>query len=551
MPQHNTATTSKAGASTGYEGASPKRHHDKTKKAFHGGKWGRELNEHLRYLYSFDLQSPFRGEDESNYDAEENGDYELSGYIVHNSNPLLDLPSFKEQASKLVDVYFKGSHDEQDCGVDLQQLQCRVFHDELVALTLRKAMDGSDEHRKLAMKLIGALFEAELLSASEGLRGVDKIIMRMDDLVLDVPSAPKYLLEFLHDMTCCDPQILSNSVLARLPETLMQTLVSLSEKYRLDETDSMRIVRENLEYLPEYKKEVGLAVQEYFNSENNEEVGKILNELDHRGFRYEVVRRAILISLDREDRERELICQLLCQLNAQGVIVYEDLITGFTRLIFQADDMKSDWPRIVEWLAKFIARGLIDEILPPAFLQNCLRLNIGGATGKEICDAAAGVVQRPDALEACQAIWGEQKPSRALGSTEFRQELRNLINEYFHSHDIDEVARLVTELGLLPHQKAVLVRKVMTNSMDGYDTHMSWAFKLIKGLHSDGCLSLDDIEKGFDQMFSMIQDLKLDTPDVDEIADLFMKRAIRDEILRREYVPPEPLPVEDMDQDNQ
>ena len=41
----------------------------------------------------------------------------------------------------------------------------------------------------------------------------------------------------------------------------MQTLVSLSEKYKLDETDSMRIVRENLEYLPEYKKEVGLAVQ--------------------------------------------------------------------------------------------------------------------------------------------------------------------------------------------------------------------------------------------------------------------------------------------------
>ena len=83
--------------------------------------------------------------------------------------------------------------------------------------------------------------------------------------------------------------------------------------------------------------------------------------------------------------------------------------------------MKSDWPRIVEWLAKFISytlhhytndqhfqlciilyrvqciiakhqhphlvvfykhrRGLIDEILPPAFLQNCLRLNIGGPTG--------------------------------------------------------------------------------------------------------------------------------------------------------------------------
>ena len=259
MPKHNTATASKASDGlTGYQrNASPQRSNDKHKKAFHGGKWGREqLNEDLRYLYSFE-----RTELESNLDAEENDNYELSGYVVQNTSPLLDLPSFKDQASKLVDVYFKGSHDDQDCGVDLQQLQCRVFHDELVALTLRKAMDGSDEHRKLALKLIGALFAAELLSASEVLRGVDKIIMRMDDLVLDVPSAPKYLLEFLHDMTCCDPQILSHSVLARLPETLMQTLVSLSEKYKLDETDSMRIVRENLEYLPEYKKEVGLAVQ--------------------------------------------------------------------------------------------------------------------------------------------------------------------------------------------------------------------------------------------------------------------------------------------------
>jgi len=56
--------------------------------------------------------------------------------------------------------------------------------------------------------------------------------------------------------------------------------------------------------LPEYKKEVEKFLEEYFSSGDTEEWKRCVMELNCPEYSYELVKRAVSMSLDRDDRER-------------------------------------------------------------------------------------------------------------------------------------------------------------------------------------------------------------------------------------------------------
>ncbi len=70
------------------------------------------------------------------------------------------------------------------------------------------------------------------------------------------------------------------------------------------------------------------------------------------------------------DRERELISRTL----SAG---YPDLLSssvigkGFERLFEIVDELEKDSPTVREVLSIFLARAVVDEILPPSFLNEC------------------------------------------------------------------------------------------------------------------------------------------------------------------------------------
>lgn len=84
---------------------------------------------------------------------------------------------------------------------------------------------------------------------------------------------------------------------------------------------------------------------------------------------YELVKRSINMSFDRNDRERELISQFLS-------IAYPDLLSsstlgkGFERLFEQIDELVKDSPKARNMLTIFLARAVVDEILPPSYLMD-------------------------------------------------------------------------------------------------------------------------------------------------------------------------------------
>lgn len=67
-------------------------------------------------------------------------------------------------------------------------------------------------------------------------------------------------------------------------------------------------------------------------------------------------------------REHEMAANLLSRLYHE-VIQADQMQKGFKRLLASVDDLKLDVPAAEDDLALFLARAVVDDILPPAFLQ--------------------------------------------------------------------------------------------------------------------------------------------------------------------------------------
>lgn len=72
--------------------------------------------------------------------------------------------------------------------------------------------------------------------------------------------------------------------------------------------------------------------------------------------------------MDLHDRDRELASNLLPSLYP-NVISHAKIVEGFTLLLQRIEDLKLDIPSAPEYLSKFLARAVVDDLLPPAFLS--------------------------------------------------------------------------------------------------------------------------------------------------------------------------------------
>ncbi|CAE7387004.1 MRF2, partial [Symbiodinium microadriaticum] len=153
--------------------------------------------------------------------------------------------------------------------------------------------------------------------------------------------------------------------------------------------------------LSEYKKKVEASVEEYFGSGDLTELQRSIQEIDCPEYSYELVKRSISMSLDRSDREREMISQMLSEL-------YPDTLSsnmigkGFERIFQLADELQKDVPLCRDFISKFLARGVLDEVLPPSFLSDIVVRNLGG----DIVDHAIRMLSREHGSAMLEHAWG-------------------------------------------------------------------------------------------------------------------------------------------------
>lgn len=274
--------------------------------------------------------------------------------------------------------------------------------------------------------------------------------------------------------------------------------------------------------LPEVKKHISRIIAEYFVSGDSDEVLRSIKELESCVFHYEIVKRAITMSMDKQEKEREMVSRLLSELYPT-ILKTREVGKGFERALELADDLELDIPNARPILATFLARAVVDEILPPSFLMDPLVMRLGG----DIVDQAKKKLSINHGTARLERGWG---PGDGRPVEELKVAIDQLMQEFMSSGDHAEAARCVRELNV-PHFHHEVIKRAISNALDKDEQHCSLTSSLLKYLVHQQVISKDQARRGFDRIQQGMDDLKLDVPNVHAIVSAFIDQAKADGIL--------------------
>lgn len=153
--------------------------------------------------------------------------------------------------------------------------------------------------------------------------------------------------------------------------------------------------------LPVYKARSEVVLREFFLEGDVDEARRTYGELDTPFFGYEFVRRALQMACERSDREREMASRLLSTMTF-AELPMESVGKGFERLFETIDQLEVDVPGARAMAAKFAARAVCDEILPPGFLTHPIVASVGG----DIVEDARSLLSMRHSAERLEHCWG-------------------------------------------------------------------------------------------------------------------------------------------------
>ena len=115
-------------------------------------------------------------------------------------------------------------------------------------------------------------------------------------------------------------------------------------------------------------------------------------------------------------------------------------------MLDSADDLALDIPDAVDVLALFVARAVVDDILPPAFLTKTLKSLPEDSKGVEVIQKAEkSYLSSPLHAEVIEHRWGG---STHVTLEEVKRKISDLINEYVEIGDMVEACRSIRDLNV-------------------------------------------------------------------------------------------------------
>lgn len=308
-----------------------------------------------------------------------------------------------------------------------------------------------------------------------------------------------------------------------------------SGKYILSSTDGAQgtgaelRVDDRIVYGPmltksEFKIRVGDIVKEYFDSGDADEVIRSIDELKCQKYHEEVVKKAISLSLDEGPRERELVSRLLTCLHPYP-LEDEQMTAGFDILLDSLEDLSIDIPDAKTIVGCFLARAIVDEVLPPAFISNRNNKN----PGDEVTEKAITLLSREHCTARLEKIWG---PGDGRPVSELKEVIDQLVEEYLLSRELDEAARCVREMEA-SHFHHELVKRAVKIAMekDGLDHNetgvsaLDAIAALLSFLVKNAIVSEYQVSKGVGRLHKILADIKLDVPAAPAMLEEFEEMA--------------------------
>jgi len=216
----------------------------------------------------------------------------------------------------------------------------------------------------------------------------------------------------------------------------------------------------------------------------------------------EFTKRSLIFGIEHHYYERELISKLLSV--AYDIFEGRDIADGFQLLLYRLPDLVLDVPGAPPILAKFISRAIYDEILPPAFVKDA---DVDNHLAKEALALVYATVH--EERGRLEHIWG---PADLRSVQELKETVDALLVEFLENPDPKETSRAISDLHA-PSFSSQIVKQALRLAMDkNTEAARNSVLQLLTYWHQTALMSEAQITRGFKNMASQIDDLKLDLP---------------------------------------
>lgn len=275
--------------------------------------------------------------------------------------------------------------------------------------------------------------------------------------------------------------------------------------------------------MEEYKKKATIIVEEYFATDDVVATMSEVREIGKPEYSYYFVKKLVSMSMDRHDKEKEMAAILLSALYAD-IIHPSQVYKGFTKLIESADDLIVDIPDTVDILALFIARAVVDDILPPAFLKKQIANLPNDSKGAEVLKKAEkSYLTAPLHAEIIERRWGGSKNTSV---DDVKARINNFLKEYVVSGDKTEAFRCIKDLNV-PFFHHEIVKRALIMAMERRQAETP-LLDLLKEAAEEGLINTSQMSKGFTRLIETVDDLSLDIPNARGILQQLMSKAASD-----------------------
>ncbi|KAL8141996.1 hypothetical protein V2J09_015028 [Rumex salicifolius] len=279
--------------------------------------------------------------------------------------------------------------------------------------------------------------------------------------------------------------------------------------------------------LDDYKKAVVSITEEYFSSGSVEVAASDLTELGSNEYHPYFIKRLVSMAMDRHDKEKEMAAVLLSSLYAD-IISPAHISQGFILLLESADDLSVDIPDAVNVLALFIARAVVDDILPPSFITKVQKTLESSKGVQAVQIAEKSYLSAPHHAELVERKWGG---STHLAVEEVKKKITELLKEFVESGDAVEACRCTRELGV-PFFHHEVVKRALTLAMEVRSSE-PLILKLLKEATKEGVISSSQMVKGFSRLEESLDDLSLDIPSAKSYFQSLVSTGISEGLLDR------------------
>jgi len=267
------------------------------------------------------------------------------------------------------------------------------------------------------------------------------------------------------------------------------------------------VEKQSGDVVAEYKAKVGSIVDEYFSSADVHEACAGLHELENPLYQHFIVKKVITMAMDRKTRECEMAARLLSVLFPE-IVSPDEMTKGFINLVKCAEDLALDVPEAATIIGVFIARAVVDDILPPAMIPRALSLlseeNKVAIESLNYCKVQLGARH---AAERVLRLWGD---SVGLTVDEAKKKVALLLKEYLDSSDVAEATECLRALKM-PFFHHELVKKALVHAIEEPASAQA-VMLLLRSMGQSVLISQTQMTMGFTRMMEAVEDLSLDVP---------------------------------------